>query len=199
MKVMNKKNQFLGILLLSILLSGCSGLLDQDEYVQWVRDYDNGLHVSKRVGVYNLDVQYQPARYVQLQKMSTGSYHETNANEKGSEEIQYYSLTVGLADKNVDFINYDVRDIAEKQRKQYYFSYRFQDDITLEEDGEELPCVLYHFERPVDLRGSRTILLGFEQKVTNAQEATLKITSDQFGSLPVRIKVSKANIPDVKL
>lgn len=196
---MNKNFLIPGFVLLCILLQGCMGPLDRDEYIHWIRDYDNGLHVSKQIGEYVVDVQYQPAQYTQLQKMSTGSYHDTGANKDTLDEIQYYILTVGLADESVDFIDYRVRDVEEKQRKLYYFSYRFQYDITLEEGGKEFPCVLYHFERPVDLRGSRTILLGFEQHTNNSKEATLKISADHFGALPIRIKVSKADIPDVKL
>lgn len=185
--------------MLFALLSCCTRTLDRNEYVQWVRDYDNGLHVSKRIGEYELDLQYQPAPYVRLQKMGTGSYTEKRVNEDGAGELQYYLLTVGLHGNNTDFISYGVSDLAEKQRKLYYFSYRFQEDITLEEGDKELPCVLYHFEKPVDLKGSRTILLGFEQQTNKPETATLKIDSDQFGSLPVRIKISKANIPHVAL
>ncbi|HTF21023.1 MAG TPA: hypothetical protein VK658_23270 [Chryseolinea sp.] len=187
-----------GFVLLA-LLSCCTHTLDRNEYVQWVRDYDNGLHVSKWIGEYDLDVQYQPAQYVRLQKMGTGSYQGEPVGENGGGALQYYLLTLGLHGKNTDFISYGVSDAAEKQRKLYYFSYRFQDEITLEEGDEKLPCVLYHFEKPVDLKGSRTILLGFEQRTNKPETATLKIDSDQFGSLPVRIKISKANIPHVAL
>lgn len=195
---MIRRSTYSFIIACSLILLGCGRSFNNEDYIRWVKDYHNGLHVNKQIGEFEFDVQYQPADYVRLQKMTTASFSD-QSNGEGTGEIQYYILTIGLVDKSIDFINYDVRDMEEKQHKLYYFSYRFQDDITLLEENEVLPCVLFHFEKPVDLRGSRTFLLGFERHNKDAKEATLKITSDQFGSLPVSIKVSKVNIPDLKL
>lgn len=187
-----------------IILSGslcvsCTGSLSKEGYVRWVRDYSNSLHVSQKVGEFEFDVQYQPSDYLWLQKMNTDNFDERREKNAGSDAIQYYVLTVGLASKTVDFINYGVNDLPGKQRKLYYFSYQFQDDIKLEEGGKQVPCVMYHFEKPVDLRGTRTFLLGFEWADKNAQESVLVIESEQFGSLPIKIKISKANIPNLNL
>jgi hypothetical protein len=77
------------------------------------------------------------------------------------------------------------------ENKLYYFSYRFQYDIHLEENGIVLPCVLYHFERSLDLVNSRTFLLGFENRDSLSMEAHLIIQSDQFSEKSRRIKILK--------
>ena len=199
MRVTSSRIHLLTLILSGSLWVSCHGSLDKEDYISWVRNYSNGLHVNQQVGEFAFDVQYQPSDYLWLQKMTTENSEKQQEKNAPSQEIQYYVLTVGLTSKNADFINYGVNDLPGKQRKLYYFSYQFQNDIKLEEGGRQVPCALYHFEKPVDLRGTRTFLLGFERPDKNAQESILIIESEQFGSLPVKIKMSKANIPNLKL
>lgn len=178
----------------------CSGTLDRKAFVRWVTDYDHGLHVKREADNVVFDLQYTPADYVWLQR--TGGRQPIGEGKELKEisALQYYTLTINAKDNQVDFMNLDVRDDAEKQRRLYYFSYLFQNDITVEDNGKVLPCILFHFERPADLRsGGRTFVLGFENPFSNSEEAKLVITSEHLGSLPIKIKVSKKNIPSLSI
>lgn len=183
----------------ALLCMGCGNQLDRHDYVKWIRDYDHQLHVKKAHHDYVLDVQYTPADYIWLQRTQdpTGAHYAAEIKE--IENLQYYTLTLGVADSTLDFIDYGVADIQEKQRKLYYFSYNFQDDITLEEAGTTLPCVLFHFEKIADLRHTRTFVLGFENQYPDSEEARLVISSPQFGSLPFKIKINKKPVPALAL
>ena len=169
--------------------------------MKWIQDYNNGLRVQKIVGDYKLDLQFTPIDYVLLQREMNGtnsSEHETG--EKAAlEGFQYYILTVSALPEGKDFINHNIDSQSDKQKKLYYFSFLFQQDIQLEEGENLLPCVLYHFERSADVNGSRKVVLGFENPAKEAKEARLVITSDEFGSLPIKIKISKNNIPTLKI
>ena len=182
-----------------VVMMSCSGELDRGSFVAWVRDYSNGLHVQKEQGEYVFDLQFQPLDYVLLQRnaeMTQAGYQQALQEIAG---LQYYILTVSLKDKNVDFMDYGVQNEREQQQRLYYFSYLFQNDIRLEEGAERLPCVLFHFERSGDLKNSRTFVLAFEDHQQAFTEAKLVIDAAAFGSLPVRIKISKDNIPGLKL
>jgi len=194
-----KISPLLSVLIAAMFLAGCSGKLDRKEYINWVRDYDNELHVQKKSGDFVFDLQYQPEAYVLLQRNPALTKDGYNDAVKEIEGLQYYILTVSLADKSRDIVQYDVADEAELQRKLYYFSYLFQNDIQLNDNGTMLPCVLYHFERSVDVKTGRTFVLAFEAPKTPSTEATLNITAEPFGSLPVKIRVSKDNIPSLNL
>ena len=187
------------IALLAIVLYACSGPIDKDAYVRWVQDQENGLHVTKIVGDYVFDLQYQPTDYVVLQRsagnLNAGQYDQMK-NEISS--MQYYTLTISIADNRSDFIDFNIQSLQEKQQKLYYFSYQFQDDIHVEENGKKLPCVLFHFERPVDLKPARTFVLGFE-RTGDSPTSVLNIISDYLGGEVVRINISKENIPTLKL
>jgi hypothetical protein len=177
----------------SFIAACSSSKLEREEYIRWIQDPKNGLHTLKESNGFVFDLQYQPAEFMGLQ--SGG--HQSQASK--SDGTQYYMLTVSLTDPELDFINNTIQDNSEKQEKLYYFSYLFQNDIQLEENGKSFPCVLFHFERPQDLKHGRTFLLGFENQGEEDKEAKLVIQSEQFGSLPIRIKINKENIPTLKI
>jgi hypothetical protein len=186
-------------LLLSLLLgtaAGCSGKLDRAEYMAWVEDYGNGLHVQKTVGAYRVDVQYKPAPYQALleQGVQTTLVHlDTTA------EMQYYTLTLGLADGKGDFVAFGVDDYETQQRKLYYFSYLFQEDIFIEEGGKKLPCLLYHFERSYDLKPSRTCMLAFESPSRGTMPCRLVIHSPWLGDEPISLAITQKKTPTLNL
>lgn len=177
---------------LSTLLSSCDNTLEREEYISWVRDYENGLHVRKAAGDFDFDIQYQPAFYLALLNNDT-SY-------VSNQGIDHYILKVGVSDEDSDIINYGVKSNEELQRRSYYFSYVFQNDIYVLEGGKKLPCVLYHFE-PSDMTNDRTIVIGFEKNegVGSVDESIVVIESPFFSALPIKIKVSKKRIPAVKV
>jgi hypothetical protein len=188
------------ILLIAFLLSGCNTRLNHEDYVKWVRDYRNDLHVQSLVADYVVDLQYQPSEYVLLQRGISDMPEADRAGELNKlADIQYYILTISTR-AGADLVSNGSSSVAETQQRQYYLSYEFQNDITLEEaDGKVLPCVLYHYERPRGEGGGRTIVLGFENPDKNSKEAKVVIRSDLFSTLPIKIKVAKSNIPQVTL
>jgi hypothetical protein len=179
--------------LVCMLSVACTRQLDKVNYIQWVQDYDNGLHVRKTVSEFVFDLQYQPAHYATL--VADGAPTAIT-----NDSMQYYVLKISLRDSSKDLLLYNVRDNTDQQRTFYYYSYLFQHDIFLEENGSRLPCVLFHFEQN-DLRIERTFILGFEHLPgkQDIKESKLVIDAGQFGSLPIKISVSKENIPILKI
>ena len=180
-------------------MSACNGPLNAKDYIAWVQDYDNGLRVIREANNFVFDLQYQPTEYVWLQR-NKGEINKGGVRDDKSaiDELQYYTLTIGVKDNLADFVDYAVQSINEKQEKLYYFSYDFQQDIKLDENGKTLPCILFHFERTLDLKPTRTFVLGFKNMDKTATEARLIIDSDWLGSIPVKMKVSKDNIPTLR-
>ena len=173
------------------LLISCNSGLKADEYRKWVTNQENGLHCNYQLGDFSFDVQFKPWEYVWLSQGDNQMNREQAQRELGG--LQYYSLTISTS-QLVDIIKYGATTPEEVQQNLYYYSYLFQYDISLLDNGKKLPCVLYHFERSGDLRTSRTIELGFE---TNglSKEAIIVIQSQKISALPVQIKIKKENIP----
>lgn len=164
------------------ILASCTRLVTESEYKAWIRDYDNGLHVRKTVSDFVFDLQYQPVDYLKLARDPSQAIDNT---------LQYYLLTIGVNNSESNLLNYEIGNLTEKQKRIYYFSYTFQNDIFLENGNEKLPCVLYHFEQSIGTSNERTFVLAFEDQNFH-DEARLVIQSDFFGSFPIKIKVSKS-------
>ena len=181
-----------------ILLPGCSSSLDQDQYVRWVESYEHGLRVRTTVNDYVLDVQYKPTDYVALQRMNYDDVtQDFDVARSAAEKLQYYTLTISTNQSENDLLRHG--NLAEKQRLLYYFSYELQHAIRLVENGEQLPCVLYHFERSYDLKSTQTLVLGFERPVANPEQATLVIAPPLFSPQTISITLDKRNIPTLQL
>jgi len=190
-----------GVILVSIVLSFANTAcrkLSQERYIKWIRDYDNNVHVQAMHNDFIFDLQFQPSAYILLQRGIENYSDSARSRELDAlSALQYYTLSISRKDKG-DLIVSGANTPSEKEERQYYLSYRLQDDITLEENGKILPCVLYHGERPA-VAGSRTFVLAFENPETNSAKAEILIRSEMFGSSPVKIAVSKFNIPQVDL
>lgn len=183
------------IIILSIILLSCSSLSEK-EYIQWIEDPSHGLHVTKQENGLVYDLQFQPTTYLWLQSDRSIPYDTllTNSNN----DLQQYKLKITSLDKASDWMktNYDEATI---QRRIYYFSYLFQDDISLIENGVAQPCVLYHFEQSQSTSSSKTFLLGFQSKKKLTENIILSIHSEMISALPIKIKISRQNIPSLKI
>jgi hypothetical protein len=185
-----------------LLLLSCKSELDRDSYIAWVRSYSNGLHVSSEYNDFVFDLQYQPSEYFLLQR-TNGNITNANWNieKKEIESMKYFILSISIKNTQVDLLNYNVGSEDEKQRRSYYLSYLFQNDITLEQGGESLPCILFHFERAVNTNNTRIFVLGFENNnpALKFDEPSLTLNSDIFSSLPIKIKTNLKDIPSLAL
>jgi hypothetical protein len=184
-------------------LTACSTQLEKEDYVAWVTDYQHDLHVKKDYSEFTFDVQYQPLDYAFILQEHQPTAEDLEVFKKNNKSIQHYILKVALKSGGADIISVGAVDAMDRQQNLYYFSYRFQDDISLEENGRIIPCTLFHFERQSDLSGAQTFVLGFDNaadhKDASDGEAHLVIRSPYFSSLPIKIKVSKNNIPSLVL
>lgn len=189
---MRGSKQALILFCFTSLLLGCNGKLTEREYLEWVRDEENGLHAKKESGEISLDVQFQPTQYILLQRKKNAEIEQKEEHQVDG--LQYYLLTLGIVGGGADFINHGISNIEEKQRKEYYYSFNFQDALRLEDpSGNTLPCILYHFEKPINLAQSRTFVLGFP--ASESLETTFIIDSEHLSSLPIKIKINKRDHP----
>jgi hypothetical protein len=170
--------------MLSWVLVSCG--LEPNEYIAWVRDYDNGLHVKKSFNDFEFDVQYQTPDYLALISPSS----EAHVNDS----LQHYILNIGVVNSSISIAEYKAENLSDKQRRLYYLSYNFQNDIFLEEEGAVLPCVLFHAEQSLSPGNTKTFLVAFKGNPSRDEgETKLIIKSDLFGSLPVKIKILKSS------
>ncbi len=178
-----------------IFLLSCTPTLSSDEYVKWVEDPKNGLRSLRKSGDLQFDLQFQPADYLWLQSGKAQGYENAVESNKAT---QHYLLRITSQDPEIDWLKSGY-DLANYQRRVYYFSYLFQNDLSISENGAVLSCILYHFEQVHGGSYTKTFLIGFENRFPASETAVLTINSEYLNSLPINIKVSKNNLPNLKI
>jgi hypothetical protein len=189
---------------MSLVLSSCSSSLSPSEYVKWVTDEGNGLLKTKNIEEISIKAQYKPLSYIIANELRTNDINakDYKTREKELEGMQYYNLVLDITDAR-NILNYKVSDMGGQQARIQYLSFGMQQHIYLEEDGKELPCKLFHFERNYNITKERTFLLAFEQnKNTKTTDKTLVINSPVLGTGPIKVKfLAKdiAQLPTMKM
>ena len=185
-----------------MLFTACSPRsLDPKAYSEWVKDGDNGLRVSKEIMDYRYELQHRPAELVVLQELN-GNVTDKSAftnRVKEMEDLQYYNLH--LFGPNGKAVISQSAGEQYFQRLEYYTSIA-QQDISLTQDGDTLPCVLYHFERYYDLSPYNTLVLGFPKSENPSAERTLVFNDRALSMGPVKFNISASdfnNIPSLQI
>lgn len=129
--------------------------------------------VSKEVGELRFTVAYDPF---------------ANNQEGDGNEIEYFKIKLEQID-DLDIVQY-LSETSGLTREEvlYYFSYRLQGDIFLEQGAQKEQSVLYHFERSFDLKSGRVFTMGFVPDGDKEAGVTLLIDSELLNTGPVRFK-----------
>lgn len=119
--------------------------------------------------------------------------------------MQYYILTIGLNQKRGDLLKY-----TEKLDEAYtyealvkYFSFKIQENLSLQDGDRTIPCSIIHFERTFGARPFCNIIVGFERLPNHfATDKTLIYKDQVYGLGIVKLKLDKQvfiNMPaDIK-
>lgn len=178
------------------MLAGCtSNQLDDSAYRKWVENPDNGLIVRKEIGQFAYELFYKPLPYQLLQA------NEDIENSKEHESTQHYTLKIEAL-SGQDVLKSGARDDAEYNNRLFYLADYIQQDLSLIEGGDTLPCLFAHYERNYGLAPYAKVTLAFEAKEqSNQQEKTIRFNDPVFGAGPIQFNYPTTvlnNIPNLK-
>lgn len=199
--------RFLFILpLFGILFSACIHReLGPAEYMSWVKNGGNGLRVTKEVGKHTFVLQYKPCEYEALlhAKSTAITQQELTAAVKPLKQMQYFTFCIQSSDKK-DPAGSVAIDEADYNQRLNYLMFDMQQDFSLIDGADTLPCVFYHYERNYNLSADNNILLGFEMPARDKSlhDKTVIYDDHLLDSGPVLLTVKAKNIesiPSLKL
>lgn len=162
--------------------NGASGKQNQErlmpaDYVQWMQDKDNGINKEKVIDDITFSIQYKPYEYIVCMEEKKEQLSDSVVKKKTEEisDMQYFDLTIALTSDEGELLKHDVSSYDQYDKRIKYVSFDMQNDIKLVEDGDTIPCSLYHFERTYDVAPYAKFLLGFA-KGKKAEPAEKVIT-----------------------
>jgi len=143
-----------------------------DNYINWVRNPQNGLVKAKTIDDLKFTVQYKPYEYIVYLEERTDKVADTLLKRKVKEleGMQYYDLKILLKNSQQELLKSGLSTREEYEKRVNYFSFHMQQDIQLVDGNDTLPCALYHFERAYDVTPVCTLLLGFRKSESNAMK-----------------------------
>lgn len=158
--------------------------------------------VTKNDGDFRFKLQYKPAAYLAIRELKKTEISSAELSEKAAamEEMQYFTLQLGLADGS-DILKSSIEKSGDFSRNIEYLSFYIQQDLKLVEGGDTLPCLLHHFERDYGISHFAKIVLAFEKSNNVAADKTLIFNDRQFGAGTVSMTIlsqSLNNLPKIK-
>lgn len=188
----------------AVYLSRCAMVVSEataGEYVEWVEAPGNGLHASRTAGGYVFDVQYKPAEYVVLREQLLMPASEAEMKDETAQlaDMQYFTFRISREDSK-DLLQDDVATSEDYSSRLVYFTGAMQHDLSLVQNGDTLPCMLFHFERTFGVDARSTFLLGFPQTGNEtASDKTFVFEDHELGTGPVLVTIEKESIKNIPL
>lgn len=181
--------------------------LPRPEYVHWIESRESGLTAEKKIDKLLYSVQYKPVHYEALIRMGNEgvSQEKLRILEHELSGMQYYTLRVSAKDYPGEVLKYKLPDTDEYYRRIEYCSFRMQEDITLVDNNDTLPCRLFHFERVFGVAPEATFVLAFEDTRSEADkqagryetEKMISFNDELFGMGIINLRIPKAHLNNI--
>ncbi len=187
-------------IILSFHLLACSdatSLLDGKEYLSWVKNPDNGLMLTKKLGGISYSAQYKPYDFIVLNEQKEYNLPKTivENREKELKGMIYYNIRISTLDQT-DILAKGVNDKSIYTQRLNYLSYDFQNNISLVTETDSVNCGLYHFVQTYGITPYIDMVVGFAaEQIATSQ--TLVIDDRVFGNGIIKFYIDKQDINNI--
>ncbi len=182
------------------LVSCTKQSLTPREYADWIVNGDNGLLAKNEIGKYEFSALYKPIEYIVLMQTKNDLItKETIAEEsKNFEGMQYYTFQIVSKDGK-ELMASNIQSEQQYYGRLEYFMSSMQDDISLVQGNDTLPCLLFHFERNYGMTPSANFVLGFDKPQNGMEYADriLMYYDRILGCGPVKLSISGKSISNI--
>lgn len=194
-----KKNNvilfFLAIIFAFTVACSKPSTLNAKEYAAWIENSDNGACITKKINDFEFAVLYKPVDYIiamesKNKNISKDSILKRKRDLKG---YQYYTFRI-RSFKDNEFFRTGMASENEYYERLEYFVSNAQNDITLVEGKDTIPCAVYHFERNYGISPYNSIVLSFEERDSLNTADKVFIYEDKvlgLGKIAIKLKASE--------
>ena len=157
------------VMIMVLGLYGCKQSLTPEEYITWTENNDD-FTSSQALGDAVYEFRMKPANYL-ISRESAGrpvASDSVVSRQKDLSDMIYFNLKIYPKDGHADLLRKDGPDVGLYQRRIYYYSFTFQEDIHLVIGGDTLPCLLYHYIHDHGLSPEMDFTMAFERPASDA-------------------------------
>lgn len=144
--------------------SACRQSLSPSEYISWTENSDE-LITSREMDNVVFEFRMKPADYIICKESKGRPLNVDSVNARLSEltDMVYFNLKIYPKDGHADLLRKDAPDVALYQKRIYYYSFTFQNDISLISEKDTLPCLLFHYIHDHGLSPEMDFTMAFER------------------------------------
>lgn len=201
---MKKAIEITIVIILLISNVSCRKTLAKGEYVQYVKDKNNGLNKMVKVGPWDYCFQYKPHDYVILLEELTSLEKEKRGKEL--EGTAWFNISFHNRESTVSALRYELtsKDAYDK-RLDYFLNHAIDDVKLIYGTSDTLLPIAYAFENNYNLTPQETIVVGFRLPIgEKAPTKDMQIVYDDrvYKSGIIKAKIAKEsieNIPNIAL
>lgn len=152
--------------LIFLTLTQCKQELLPENYVQWIKNKENGLLLEKKLSSSVYQLQYCPPEYMALISANGNQNFKGEYNKRKKDFQNSLNFTLKLIDlKTNDILKSNLRLKNEEFKRIRYFSEEISSDVYLLTKSDTISCTLSHFERTYNASPGITINLSFEKEI----------------------------------
>lgn len=184
------------ITLLVIIVAFCSCKqkeLDPIDYVKYVEDESNGLHLSKQIGDILYSIQYKPAEYMMLKE---GGLDQKKSVSSDYNNLLCFNMRIQHKNKKTDVLSVGISDDKEYMARLDYMTFQMKDDIYLIDRYDTLNCSFFHSVRNYSLAPYADFVLVFENKTSKKESNEMVLVFDDkiFGNGIIKFQINNNDI-----
>ena len=168
-------------------LCSCSSDLAPAEYINYVRNPENGLAKEVAIGETLIGIQYEPQDYLALKELRRSNFTKEDIEKMRTHFSDYFYFKLDLtSNENVFFSGIDstTRNFYDRQLKFHLSEYLF-----LIDNGDTLKCLMSQLDNTGGIGDKYSFAMIFEKKNLSAEGNIEFLFIDKF-SLTGREKVS---------
>ena len=176
-------------------LSGTS--LEPYEYVSFIDQGDNGLHVTKEFEDLAFEVTYKPTDYLVVKELKQKHIlpADYKAVRQDYKDMHYFLLSIKNTSEQTDVLKYKISTPTAYSERLKYFSFGMERDFRLVEGTDTIPCSMVLYERNYGINGQANFMLAFPVTDTSAvYDKTILFEDKIFGMGMLKFQVSKESI-----
>jgi len=175
------------------------------EYFNWVRNPENGLNVSKKLGIFEYSLYYKPVLYEVLctagkQKWADKKRIHEQVKDLSSQQFFLFTIKVST-NEATELLKINLTSEEEYKERVNYCSFHIQNDLFLVDGNDTLPCSFAHFERAYNNASLLQFSLAFPSRSQQANNKIFICLDRLFDMGQINIRIPKEallQIPNVK-
>lgn len=195
-----------GVLIIVVSSCGEPPTLLPSNYVQWVKNPENGLRQSKIIKELEFTAQYKPLDFIVAQEERTNTLSKELLQHRKKElgkDYLYYNFRIKNTKGQLSPVGSGAYSEGQYQRRLAYFTFDMQRDLHLLHGQDTLPCTLFQFVRSYDVAPYVEFALGFKKETQTVlnQDITFVFEDPLLGIGTVKLLFDASNfknIPTIK-